>query len=250
MDLTKFNERYRITSQEPVEIVYDIILKENVEEIESITRLDDDLINHYEEQDGMVWADGTIHYFIYEGVTEIFFTTNEEKLVSEIKRLARRIEIEEESLTEEQAWFYLKELLKTWGMTLQAGEGFPNEVYGWVLLNHEGNDDLVLGFAGDEDTGSELSDYELHMFKREDLVEVEAWRENYLVKTYKFPLYQKDEVNLNLEKEMLIEDFIDEVTEVKRYRERIVEADTSYGIIYDDKEVDKLAKELGVKIIE
>ena len=99
MDLTKFNERYRITSQEPVEIVYDIILKENVEEIESITRLDDDLINHYEEQDGMVWADGTIHYFIYEGVTEIFFTTNEEELLSEIKRLARRIEIEEESLT-------------------------------------------------------------------------------------------------------------------------------------------------------
>lgn len=42
----------------------------------------------------------------------------------------------------------------------------------------------------------------------------------------------------------------DEVTEAKQYRERIVEADTSYGIIYDDKEVDKLAKELGVKIIE
>ena len=170
--------------------------------------------------------------------------------MSEIKRLVRRIEIEEESLSEEQAWFYLKELLKKWGMTLEAGEGCPNEVYGWVLMNHEGNDDLVLGFAGDEDTGSELSADELHMFKREDLVDVEAWRENYLVKTYKFPLYEKDEVNLNLEKEMLIEDFIDEVTEAKRYRERIVEADTRYGVIYDDKEVEKLAKELGVKIIE
>ena len=88
------------------------------------------------------------------------------------------------------------------------------------------------------------------MFKREGLVEVEAWRENYLVKTYKFPFYEKDEMNLNLEKEMLIEDFIDEVTEAKRYRERVVEADTSYGVIYDDEEVEKLAKELGVKIIE
>ena len=213
MDLTKFNERYRITSQEPVEIVYDIILKENVEEIESITGLDDDLINHYEEQDDKVWTDGTIHYFIYEGVTEVFFTTNEEKLVSEIKRLARRIEIEEESLSEEQAWFYLKELLKTWGMLPAEENDSSSEMHNWVLMNHEGYDDLVLGFAGNEDSSSALVDYELHMFKRENLVEVEAWRENYLVKTYKFPLYEKDEVNLNLEKEMLIEDFIDEVTE-------------------------------------
>lgn len=249
MDLTKFNERYRVTSQEPVDLVYDIILRDNMGPFSEETRFED-LINSYEQQDGNIWRDEPIDYFIYEGVTEVFFTTNEEELLSEIKRLARKIEIEEESLSEEQAWFYLKELLKKWGMTLEAVEGFSNEVYGWVLMNYEGYDDLVLGFAGNEDSNSELVDYELHMFKREDLVEVEAWRENYLIKTYEFPLYEQDEMYLNLEKEMLIEDFIDEVTEAKRYRERVVEADTSYGIIYDDKEVEKLAKELGVKIIE
>lgn len=249
MDLTKFNERYRVTSQEPVDLVYDIILRDNMGPFSEETRFED-LINSYEQQDGNIWRDEPIDYFIYEGVTEVFFTTNEEELLSEIKRLARKIEIEEESLSEEQAWFYLKELLKKWGMTLEAVEGFSNEVYGWVLMNYEGYDDLVLGFAGNEDSNSELVDYELHMFKREDLVEVEAWRENYLIKTYEFPLYEQDEMYLNLEKEMLIEDFIDEVIEAKRYRERIVEADTRYGIIYDDKEVEKLAKELGVKIIE
>ena len=249
MDLTKFNERYRITSQEPVDLIYDITLKNDDGPFPEETRFQD-LVNSYEQQDGSIWRDEPIDYFIYEGTTEVFLTTNEEELLSEIKRLVRRIEIEEESLTEKQAWFYLKELLKTWGMLPAEENDSSSKMYNWVLMNHEGNDDLVLGFAGNEDASSALSDYELHMFKRETLVEVEAWRENYLVKTYKFPLYEKDEVNLNLEKEMLIEDFIDKVTEAKRYRERVVEADTSYGVIYDDKEVEKLAKELGVKIVE
>ena len=249
MDLTKFNERYRITSQEPVDLIYNITLKNDNGPFPEETRFQD-LVNSYEQQDGSIWRDEPIDYFIYEGTTEVFLTTNEEELLSEIKRLARRIEIEEKSLSEEQAWFYLKELSKTWGMLSVEENGSSSEMHNWVLMNYEGYDDLVLGFAGNEDSNSALADYELHMFKREDLVEVEAWRENYLIKTYKFPLYEKDEMYLNLEKEMLIEDFIDEVTEAKRYRERVVEADTSYGIIYDDKEVEKLAKELGVKIIE
>ena len=249
MDLTKFNERYRITSQEPVDLIYDITLKNDNGPFPEETRFQD-LVNSYEQQDDTIWRDEPIDYFIYEGVTEVFFTTNEEELLSEIKKLARRIEIEEESLSEEQAWFYLKELFKTWGVLPAEEKVSPSEMHNWVLMNYEGYDDLVLGFAGNEDSSSALVDYELHMFKKEDLVEVEAWKENYLIKTYKFPLYEKDEVNLNLEKEMLIEDFIDEVTEAKRYRERVVEADTRYGVIYDDKEVEKLAKELGVKIIE
>lgn len=249
MDLTKFNERYRVTSQEPVDLVYDIILRDDMGPLPEETRFED-LINSYEQQDGNIWRDEPIDYFIYEGTTEVFFTTNEEELLSEIKRLVKRIEIENESLTEKQAWLYLKELLKAWGMLPTEENGSSSEMHNWVLMNHEGYDDLVLGFAGNEDSNSALADYELHMFKREGFVEVDAWKENYLVKAYEFPLYEQDEMYLNLEKEMLIEDFIDEVTEAKRYRERVVEAKTSYGIIYDDKEVEKLAKELGVKIIE
>ena len=88
MDLTKFNERYRITSQEPVDLVYDIILRDNMGLFPEETRFED-LINSYEQQDETIWRDEPINYFIYEGVTEVFFTTNEEELVSEIKRLAR-----------------------------------------------------------------------------------------------------------------------------------------------------------------
>ena len=249
MDLTKFNERYRITSQEPVDLIYDITLKNDNGPFPEETRFQD-LVNSYEQQDGSIWRDEPIDYFIYEGTTEVFLTTNEEELLSEIKRLVERIEIENESLTEKQAWFYLKKLLKTWGMQPSEENDSSGEMHNWALMNYEEYDDLVLGFAGNEDSSSALVDYELHMFKKEDLVEVEAWKENYLIKTYEFPLCEQDEMHLVLEKEMLIEDFIDEVTEVKRYRERVVETDTRYGIIYDDKEVEKLAKELGVKIIE
>lgn len=91
MDLTKFNQRYRITSQEPVDLIYDIILRDNMGTFPEEARFED-LINSYEQQDDTIWKDEPINYFIYEGTTEVFFTTNEEELMSEIKRLARRIE--------------------------------------------------------------------------------------------------------------------------------------------------------------
>ena len=100
MDLTKFNENYRVVSQEAVEVCYDIILRDNpglTSEDATFT----DLINSYEEQDGRIWSTQPVQYFIYEGVDEVFYTTNEEELLREIKRLASRLNIQDESLTEE-----------------------------------------------------------------------------------------------------------------------------------------------------
>lgn len=100
MDLTKFNENYRVVSQEAVEICYDIILRDNLG-LTSEDAVFQDLINSYEEHDGRIWSDQPIQYFIYEGVNEVFETTNEEELLREIKRLANKLNIQDESLTEE-----------------------------------------------------------------------------------------------------------------------------------------------------
>lgn len=89
MDLTKFNENYRVVSQEAVEVAYDIILLDNLG-LTSEDAVFQDLINSYEEQDGRIWSDEPVQYFIYEGVTEVFHTTNEEELLREIKRLANK----------------------------------------------------------------------------------------------------------------------------------------------------------------
>lgn len=99
MDLTKFNEKYRMVSQEAVEICYDIVLIDNL----GLTSEDGlfPLINSYEEQDEKIWSNKPIQYFIYEGGTEVFQTTDEEELLREIKRLASRLNIQDESLTEE-----------------------------------------------------------------------------------------------------------------------------------------------------
>ena len=100
MDLTKFNEKYRVVSQEAVEVCYDIILQDNLG-LTSEDAVFQDLINSYEEQDERIWSNKPIQYFIYEGGTEVFQTTNEEELLREIKRLASRLNIQDESLTEE-----------------------------------------------------------------------------------------------------------------------------------------------------
>ena len=99
MDLTKFNEKYRMVSQEAVEICYDIVLIDNL----GLTSEDGlfPLINSYEEQDEKIWSNKPIQYFIYEDGTEVFQTTDEEELLREIKRLASRLNIQDESLTEE-----------------------------------------------------------------------------------------------------------------------------------------------------
>ena len=92
MDLTKFNEKYRVVSEEAVEICYDIILRDYL----GLTSKDvtfQDLINGCEEQDGRIWSNEPVKYFIYEAVTEVFYTTNEEELLREIKRLANRLKI-------------------------------------------------------------------------------------------------------------------------------------------------------------
>ena len=93
MDLTKFNENYRVVSQEAVEVAYDIILLDNLG-LTSEDAVFQDLINSYEEQDGRIWSDEPVQYFIYEGVTEVFHTTNEEELLREIKRLANNLNIQ------------------------------------------------------------------------------------------------------------------------------------------------------------
>ena len=100
MDLTKFNEKYRVVSQEAVELSYNIVLQDNLG-LTSEDAIFQDLINSYEEQDERIWSNKPIQYFIYEGGTEVFQTTNEEELLREIKRLANRLNIQDESLTED-----------------------------------------------------------------------------------------------------------------------------------------------------
>lgn len=93
MDLTKFNENYRVVSQEAVKVSYNIILRDAVFNL-GLTSEDvvfQDLINSYEEHDEKIGSDQPIQYFIYEGVTEVFQTTSEEELLQEIKRLANNL---------------------------------------------------------------------------------------------------------------------------------------------------------------
>ena len=92
MDLTKFNENYRVVSQEAVEVCYDIVLRNNPGLTSEDTTFTD-LINSYEEHDERIWSNKPVQYFIYEGVTEVFYTTNEEELLREIKRLVKRLKI-------------------------------------------------------------------------------------------------------------------------------------------------------------
>ena len=92
MDLTKFNENYRVVSQEAVEVCYDIILRDNLG-LTSDDAVFPDLINSYEEHDERIWSNKPVQYFIYEGGTEVFQTTNEEELLREIKRLVKRLKI-------------------------------------------------------------------------------------------------------------------------------------------------------------
>lgn len=92
MDLTKFNENYRVVSQEAVEVCYDIILRDNL----GLTSEDEDaifpdLINNYEEHDEKISSNKPVKYFIYKGSDEVFQTTNEEELLREIKRLANNL---------------------------------------------------------------------------------------------------------------------------------------------------------------
>ena len=105
MDLTKFNEKYRMVSQEAVEICYDIVLIDNL----GLTSEDGlfPLINSYEEQDEKIWSNKPIQYFIYEGGTEVFQTTDEEELLREIKRLASRLNIQLNEL------FQTRDFIKT-----------------------------------------------------------------------------------------------------------------------------------------
>lgn len=93
MDLTKFNEKYRVVSQEAVEVSYDIVLRDNLG-LTSKDAIFQDLINSYEEHDEKIWSNKPIQYFIYEGGTEVFQTTDEEELLREIKRLASRLNIQ------------------------------------------------------------------------------------------------------------------------------------------------------------
>lgn len=106
MDLTKFNENYRVVSEEAVEVCYDIILRDYLGSTSEDATFQD-LINGYEEQDGRIWSNEPVKYFIYEGVTEVFYTTNEEELLREIKRLANRLKNQEETGVDKYGEQYL-----------------------------------------------------------------------------------------------------------------------------------------------
>ena len=53
-----------------------------------------------------------------------------------------------------------------------------------------------------------------------------------------------------LERKMLIEDFIDELLDSGEYDNRIIMEETEDYITFNDSEVEKIAVELGVSIIE
>lgn len=175
MDLTKFNENYRVVSQEAVEVVYDIILRDDLG-LTSEDVIFPDLINSYEEHDEKIWSNEPVQYFIYEGVTEIFQTTNEEELLYQIKHLAEKLNLKASSITESQAYKQLKKLLQEDDLLKKTN------LEDWTLMNYEGFDDLVLGFVGNEDSNSALVDYEIHFEIKNAIVEVEIWEKNELLR--------------------------------------------------------------------
>lgn len=55
---------------------------------------------------------------------------------------------------------------------------------------------------------------------------------------------------IELERKMLIEDFIDELLDLEEYNNRIIMEETEDYITFYDSEVEKIAVELGVSIVE
>ena len=89
MDLTKFNEKYTVVSQEPVLAIFDLNLRDSVSDnAEFIDEAFDGV--GYERRDELEW-NGEPTWFIYENGTEIFETRDDRELLSKVKELAEEL---------------------------------------------------------------------------------------------------------------------------------------------------------------
>lgn len=238
MDLTKFNETYRITSQEPVDLVYDIILRDDMGEFPGEKRFED-LINSYEQQDDTIWRNEPINYYIYEGVTEVFYTTSESELLDEVKRLTDKLNLKDVVISEGQAYKQLKKLLEEDVLVKQT------ELEDWSLMNYEGFDELVLGFIGNEDREDWLVDYEIHFQLKDGIVEVEIWKENELLRLLEQKVILPEGIDGKVAD---YEDFIDILLDDEDYKDSIILVRTNEGITMNDDMVSLAMRELNVNL--
>ena len=93
MDLKEFSKYYKLVSQEPVDIIYDIELDENKDlEVESIY----DVIEKHIERYDRVVRNEEINYFIYDlNGHEVFNTVVESELIMKMKELVEELGDEE-----------------------------------------------------------------------------------------------------------------------------------------------------------
>ena len=89
MNLTKFNEKYEVVSQEPVLAIFNLSLRNSVSDnAEFIDEAFDGV--GYERRDELEW-NGEPTWFIYENGAEIFETRDDRELLSKIKELAEEL---------------------------------------------------------------------------------------------------------------------------------------------------------------
>ena len=93
MNLNKFSKHYKLVSQEPVDIIYDIELDESKDlEVESIY----DVIERHVARYDRVIRNEEINYFIYDlNDREVFNTTIESELIMKMKELMEELGDEE-----------------------------------------------------------------------------------------------------------------------------------------------------------
>lgn len=86
INLKLFKEKYRIVSQEPVDIIYDVTLVDEPVKNDHF----DELVNEWVQQDDFIWKNEEITFFIYDKEdNEVFVTQERKELLEEVKRLSK-----------------------------------------------------------------------------------------------------------------------------------------------------------------
>lgn len=97
MNLQLFKEYYKIVSQETVDVVYDIELRDVQEDEQDLSF--EEIINDFTQRDEFVERHEYIKYVIYNNDDEpVFETTNPDTLMTIIKTLIEKLEENDNNL--------------------------------------------------------------------------------------------------------------------------------------------------------
>lgn len=88
-----FNNHYKIVTQEPVDILYDVVLEDDVN-IEDITNLSDIILYSDEKDEQISRLEPTTYYIYDKAEREIYNTEDPDKILEEINRLSKELENE------------------------------------------------------------------------------------------------------------------------------------------------------------